>query len=322
MSQPLPERPAYFYSENDWIQLRAHFMGSILADIHLHKLAQNIGSSWPMKGADETPAKYLEYSYDELADAPGLKGQPARLQLLLEILKETASFDEPFQEMVDTAAPAEKSTTNTTEILRKLSIPPEYPLEYTALSPETRNLCAAEGAKTVGECVALFQSMAHTIILGGEVRQLLNGLVHLDSRALSGILPLRPGTRGFQLPEAIGILVRSLPAPEREACIDAAEQSNPTRPLADPAAEAAYAGLEKTLAGLLNWFPEDTPQLRELAKNENALNRYFVPLGDAAVESAAALLCRRFFSPAPATVEPAPPTGLVSRLTSFFRRQG
>src|SRR5690625_5277871 len=83
----LPARPKYTYSEEDWIQIRAHFMSSILADLHLHKLAQNIGASWPLRDLGETAAKYLEFSFDELAAAPGLDGHPARLQLLLDILE-------------------------------------------------------------------------------------------------------------------------------------------------------------------------------------------------------------------------------------------
>lgn len=321
----LPSRPTYSYTEDDWVQLRAHFMGSILADIHLHKLAQNIGASWPVKDKEETPSRYLEYSFAELADAPGLNGQPARLQLLLDILKETASFDDPFQDMVETTPNPAKSASNTVQMLQKLSIRSDYPVEFSGLSAESRSLCQEEGAPTIGEAVALFQGMAQSLIVGGEVRQFLNGLAHGDLHALAPFLPVRAGTRGFHLPEAIGLLFRSLPDSARNACIEDARRAPGGGTPASPIAVTTYDQLNARLPKLLEWFPEEAQVLRDRATSGGALDRFFITIGEADIEAAAAHLVRLHFRPAP-VVEAAAPApaaaprqGFMSRLGGLFR---
>lgn len=309
----LPTRPTYTYTEDDWVQLRAHFMGSILVDIHLHKLAQNIGAAWPAKGKDETPAKYLEYSFDELAKAPGLAGQPARLQLLFDILKETASFDDPFQDMMEGKPNPGKAAANSDQLLQKLGVPPEFPLEFTALSSETKELCENEEATTIGQCVALFQGMAQAIILGGEIRHLLNSLAHTDERAIATFLPLRPGTRGLHLAETLGIIIRNLPDAERDACLT----PSPENPQATAAVEV---GLALKMPALLEWFPEEGAQLGELISGGQPTDRFFHPLGDSVLEQACVRVARRHFAPPPPE-EPREekPSGLIGRVTGFFR---
>lgn len=312
MNMNLPERPIYTYTAEDWNQLRAHFMGSILVDIHLHKLAQNIGSSWPSKGKGETPAKYLEYSFEELAEAPGLAGQPARLQLLLDILKETASFDDPFQEMVEQTSNGDQPSFNSDTLLQKLAIPPDFPLEFTALSSDTKELCRSEGAVTIGQCVSLFQKMAQNVILGGEIRHLLNCLAHTDERGLSAFLPLRAGARGLHLAEAIGLLIRSLPESERIACLVSTPVS----------AEIASKGEKRVLhelPKLLEWFPEEAIDLRDSVLNGEAVERYFHSLNDPSLEHAAAHLASRYYRPQPKPAPEPQPSGLLHRVSGFFR---
>lgn len=311
MSKTTPARPTY--SEDDWIQIRAHFMGSILVDVHLHKLAKNMGASWPIKKKDESPAKYLEYSFEELANAPGLAGHPSRLQLLLDILKETASFDDPFQNMMEAKPEISTKSAATDQILQKLEISPDFPLKFTTLSSDTRELCEAEGAVTVGQCASLLQRMAQSVILGGEVRGFLNSLAHCDERALRQYLPLRPGTHGPRLAETYGILIRNLPDAQRAACL-APSHSN------QELLAQAQRQIQGDTAALLEWFPAEAAQLRENVAKGQDVERFFHPLGDAALEKAAARLAFRCFSPEPATgAEQAKSEGLVGRLTGLFR---
>lgn len=315
-SNTLPSRPTYSYTEDDWIQLRAHFMGSILVEVNLHKLAQNIGASWPIKDKDETPARYLDHSFEELINAPGINGQPSRLQLLLDILKETASFDDPFQEMVPSVPTQGQSGTTSEQMLSRLAIPPEYPVEFSALTIDTRSLCEAEGAETLKDAVTLFQSMAQSIIVGGEVRQFLNSLSHGDLHVLSQYLPVRPGTRGLHLAEAIGVFIRSLPESARLACIESPVPG--TAP--SPAAEAAFERLRARLPALLGWFPEEANTLRDLCARGEPVERFFVTLGQADLENAAARLARSHFGvAAPVVQEVAQAPGLMGRLSRFFR---
>jgi hypothetical protein len=311
MNKLLPARPTYQYTEEDWNQLRAHFMSSILVDTHLHKLAQNIGCSWPVKDKEETPARYLDYSFADLMTAPALKGQPARFQLLLDILKETASFDNPFQEMVPAGEPSQVAGGQASQWLRRVAVPLDYPVELTALSPDTRSLCHGEGAETILTAASLFQGMAQSVIVGGEVRQLLNGLAHADLHALARYLPVRPGARGIFLAEGIGVLLRSLTDSSKQIWLSAG--SDPEH--LPPAAEAVRQQLQARLMRLLPFFPEESGVVSELAQNGEALDRFFVSLGDPDLERGAALLIRCHFPP----VRQNAPEGFFGRLSKLFR---
>ena len=54
----------------EWDEVRTAFATSIMVDTSLSSLAQNLdGPDWPIKGADETPAKYIDLSHEEVIEA-------------------------------------------------------------------------------------------------------------------------------------------------------------------------------------------------------------------------------------------------------------
>jgi len=62
MSTPTEDRTA-----KDWDKVRMEFHTSIMVDTSLNSLAQNLdGPDWPIQGKEETPAKYIDLSFDEL----------------------------------------------------------------------------------------------------------------------------------------------------------------------------------------------------------------------------------------------------------------
>src|SRR3954468_15037202 len=92
----------------EWNEVRTAFASSIMVDTALSSLAQNLdGPDWPIKGKDETPAKYIDHNFEEVQELLQLKGQsPDRVDQLVSILKETLAFDSPFGEMVEQTASA------------------------------------------------------------------------------------------------------------------------------------------------------------------------------------------------------------------------
>jgi hypothetical protein len=73
----------------DWDDVRTAFATSIMVDTSLNSLAQNLdGPEWPIKNKDDTPAKYIDLSFEEVVELLQLKGQqPDRLDQLIGILK-------------------------------------------------------------------------------------------------------------------------------------------------------------------------------------------------------------------------------------------
>ncbi len=309
----LPTRPIYAHTSEDWSQLRAHFMSSMLMDTHLHKLAQNIGLSWPLRESGETPSKYLDYSFEELPTAPGLDGQPQRLTLLLDILKETAAFDQPFQGMVETAPPPAKKKETTVQLLKRNDIPPGYPVKFTGLSLATKDLCAAEGSVTLSDAIHFLQNLAQTVLVNGEVKQFLNALTHADTSALTRFLPIRAGSKGLHFAEAIALLIRSLPSGDYRL-LATAHHGARTGPAPD--CERIEEALCREIEHLFPWFHEEKSALAVLARSGEPIDRFFLHLNDPECEAIAKVLTLRLF---PRPVEEARPKSFMGKMSAFFR---
>jgi hypothetical protein len=247
----------------EWDQVRTAFATSIMVDTALSSLAQNLdGVDWPLAGKEETPAKYIDLEFDEAIELLQLKGQaPERFDQLVEILRETLAFDNPFGEMV---AQTEVASTRDNPLLKnlaKLEIPENFPIVLTALEPGTLEFCKLEQLTTLGEFAVFAQGMSQNVIVGGDFRKLLNALSHVDEAALAQVLPFRRGAKGLHLIEAVGQVA---PAPDAPARVEVA----------------------------VSWFRDELAALeRDLAAG-GSLARHFVVLGNPALEAKAVELLR------------------------------
>src|SRR3954466_2955287 len=203
----------------DWDDVRTAFASSIMVDTSLSSLAQNLdGPEWPIKGKDETPAKYIDLGFDEVVELLQLKGQaPDRIDQLINLLKETLAFDSPFGEMVEQTQAASERDNQLLKNLAKLDIPANFPIELTALEPGTLEFCKLEKLSTLGEFAVFAQGMSQNVIVGGDFKKLLNALSHVDEAALAEALPFRRGHKGLHLVEAVAQAAKSKDPAERTA---------------------------------------------------------------------------------------------------------
>ncbi len=206
------------YTEKDWDEIRTAFASSIMVDTQISSLAQNLdGPVWPVKAKDETPAKYIDMSYDEALELLALKGQSAdKFDLLISILKETLAFDTPFGDMVEQTQAAAVRDNPLLKNMSRIGIPENFPISLTALGSDTVEFCKLEHLKTLGEFAVFAQGMSQNVIIGGDFRKLLNALSNIDETTLVEILPFRKGSKGLHLVEALGQAVR-LPNPMPKA---------------------------------------------------------------------------------------------------------
>jgi hypothetical protein len=246
-----------------WDEVRTAFASSIMVDTSISSLAQNLdGPDWPIKGKDETPAKYIDHSFEEVAELLQLKGQsPDRIDQLIAILKETLAFDSPFGDMVEQTQAAEARDNPLLKNLAKLGIPENFPIALTALEPGTLEFCKLEKLTTLGEFAVFAQNMSQNVIVGGDFRKLLNALSHVDEGALAEVLPFRRGHKGLHLVEALGLAARAPDAAQR--------------------AEMATT-----------WFREDLAALEREVASGGSLERQFVVLGNPETERKAVALVR------------------------------
>lgn len=247
----------------DWDEVRSAFSTSIMVDTPLNSLAQNLDSpEWPVKGKEETPAKYIDLTFDEVVELLQLKGQkPERLDQLIGLLKETLAFDNPFGDMVVQTEAASARDNPLLKNLAKLGIPENFPITLTALEPGTLEFCKLEKLHTLGEFAVFAQGMSQNVIVGGDFRKLLNALSHVDEAALTGVMPFRRGQKGLHLIEALAHASR---APDAESRVEIA----------------------------VTWFRDDLAAIEKDLAAGGSLERHFVVLGDAALEERAADLLR------------------------------
>jgi hypothetical protein len=247
----------------EWDEVRKAFAESIMIDTQLSSLAQNLdGPDWPMKGKDETPAKYVDLTFGEVQEILVLKGQPTeRFDQLISILRETLAFDNPFGEMVEQTAESAARDNPLLKSLAKLGIPGDFPVKLTALNADTQEFCRLEKLSTLQEFAVFAQGMSQSVIVGGDFRKLLNALSHVDEAALAEVLPFRRGAKGLHLVEALAQATR----------------------VADPYAHAEQAKI---------WFSDQFNLMARDAASPAALARHFVVLGDAALEQKAAALLK------------------------------
>jgi hypothetical protein len=247
----------------EWDEIRKAFAESIMIDTQITSLAQNLdGADWPMKGKDETPAKYVDLTFAEVQEMLVLKGQPnERFDQLIAILRETLAFDDPFGDMVEQTAESTAKDNTLLKNLTKLGIPGDFPIKLTALSSDTLEFCRLEKLATLQEFAIFVQGMSQNVIVGGDFRKLLNALSHIDESALSEVLPFRMGAKGLHLVEALA---------------QATKQP-------DPVAHAEQAKI---------WFGDEFAILARDSSSPGALARHFVVLGNPSLEQKAAALLK------------------------------
>lgn len=278
MSEKTPATTA-----EEWDALRERFQASIMVDVSLDSLAQNVGiTGWPLKGKDETPAKYINYSFVELKLMPSLNGKPERVDLLADILRETMAFDDPFGDMVDQVEATSSQQDDIEKNLNRLGIPEEFPIFLTNIDQDAKDFCRREEITTVGEFVNFSKGMSQAVVVGGDFRALLNALAQPDEAGLAKFLPFRPGKTGIHLVEAIGLVVESLEDREKAALrkdfggtLIPGEDGG--RPMSTDDVEGLKERVHRRLDAMMEWFGDEKQQIADrLQDPEYSLDRYFV----------------------------------------------
>ncbi len=309
------------FTPKDWDDVRMAFSSSILVDTSLTSLAQNLeGVDWPLAGSDETPAAYIDLSFDEMRERLALRGQPPRVaDQLIDILKETLAFDNPFGDMVTQSEAAAAGDNPLVKNLEKLKIPSAFPIALTSLAPETLMFCRLENITTLGEFALTAQRMASTVIVGGDFRALLNALSNIDERTLARYLPFRPGSSGVHYLEGLSHAVSAQPVAIQAAlagqcAVKLPEAAEEMARSVQPEQLARAKGELLLHAGMLRGFCEEehAEMQRQIAAGADP-RRMVAVLGDPMTE---AIVADLITPPAP----PPAPVSLRDRLLRWWKK--
>ncbi len=285
------------YSAPHWNKLRASFQSSMLVDTRISSLAESLDTeNWPIKGKEETPAKYVDLTLSELQETPEMQANPERIRLLIDILEGTLAFDDPFGEMVQAEEASASEDNEVLKNLNRLQISPNFPLTLIHLSPESKTLCANQQLNTLKEFAEFSQNMAQHIVLAGDFRRLLNALAHIDEKTIAAYLPYRSGTKGLHLPEAVALLIDSLTTEERLGLyhryggrLDTEEINLANKPGRQRLNDLEQE-LRERLRPVFEWFTKERDDLRSALEYNQPIERFFVPLNDPVKETIAVRL--------------------------------
>jgi hypothetical protein len=285
------------YTEQDWDDIRMAFHTSIMVDTSLVSLAQNLDTDeWPLVGADETPAKYIDLGYAELARTLALAGSPESLNHLITILRETMAFDNPFGEMVQQTEVHGEKDNQLLKNFAKVDIPESYPIGLTQLSSETIEFCQRENLTTLGQFAVFAQSMSKTVIVSGDFRKLLNAISHIDENALAELMPFRPGSKGLHLAEALALPVNVLAPATRFALLRSfgaqltREEALEAAALSEEDVTAAAAALRARADQFFTWFADELAELKAQINEGGSIERYLMVLNDPVAETLVSVL--------------------------------
>ncbi|MCC5788219.1 MAG: hypothetical protein JJT75_01185 [Opitutales bacterium] len=284
MSDPKTELK---YTAEDWDRIRKQFLTSMMIDTKLSSLAENLDSPpWPLEGSDETPDKYMDYEFGELIELPELKDHPERINLLLNILEETMSFDDPFGDMVDIVESEENKEEGLLEVLDKLHINRKFPISLSALTAETLEFLQQEEIETLDDFVVFSQNMAQNIVLGGDFREFLNALSNNEEKGISKYIPFRYGEKGLHLPEAIAQSFSNFREEEIFALLAkygrqiSDEEAEKAEEVSSNRIQQIEKKLQSRLQKIFNWFDKQRDHLKSISNDERQLERYFAVLHD------------------------------------------
>ncbi|MGB0257369.1 MAG: hypothetical protein ACPGES_01840 [Coraliomargarita sp.] len=315
----MSKQTAEIYNSDAWERLRERFAGSEMRDMELNILGQNAGKSWPFKGSDETPAKYLEFDFDDLGSVPGLIGKKRRIQVLMDILTETLAFDDPFAEMADKVEADGEHDVTYERVIVRFEIPEAYPAEFMAFDSEARALIKNQGCQTLGEVVRYIVDLPFDSTGAEDLKTFLNLLGHKDELGIGRYIPYRRGKPGFHLAEAVGLIAANLP---EQLQLELLSQTGmELKPDEDAKLEAASTltleGQLKTaleqLDAVAEWFTDEAAGLQQLIEEGGSYQRYFITINNSRTERIALALARiKFGDP---TQER---TGLMAKLSGIF----
>lgn len=280
------------FTAEEWDKLRYLFQDSVMAKTNLGKLAQNMGTKWPIRGKNETPGKYTSHNLESLMEMPEFYGKENRLPLLYSILKETQSLDDPFSDMVSHLDKVAHQEGSPKAVLGQLEIPLDFPVELANFTRETLSLCRSEGIHTISEFVDFARKSAKSVIISGDYRLLLNALTQLDKKVLKVFLPIREDHNGIFLAEAIGHLARQMSDKQAASLLEAYQISTTraswqnTASLQKQELQSLFGELKLAVRKRMDLMPEQAQQLRHAVDSgEAARVRYFVSLRDPDLES-------------------------------------
>ncbi len=324
----------------EWDKVRKAFAKSLMLELKLSSLADNLElDAWPIEGQEETPSKYTEFTLEELSVMGEFHGKPARIDHLFKILKENLAQDEEFEEMVIPINQQLDKTDVLLQVLRRKEIPLDYPFALLILPKNIRETTPTEQVKTLGQFVQFYQKISEKGVVLGEIKAILQAISSGDEVRMATWMPLRPGTDGFHLIEAVALTVKTLDQDTLKSLLKKygkkidAQDDYMLKSSWQSLAQKGESTLQSNLAELAPLFKDNMGEIRGIVTGGESmeLDRYLLQLGDSDLELIVAHALIRFTKASkpegiPASAQPTEepeetPRGIFGKIKSLFGRK-
>ncbi len=315
----MTNQPLDLYNEKTWEFLRGRYSDSIMKTTEVAVLGQSLGISWPFKGSDETPEKYMEFSFEELHHVPGLIGKKSRITTLFKILNGMLEFDDPFGDMADSVEAGNEIDDTFEKLLATLDIPVDYPASFVHLSGEAIELICDPDIETLLDIIHVAQMLDPDTDEAPDLRMFLNSLAHKDEVGICNHLPYRRGQHGLHLAEAFGLIAGDLDEGvqlellKQYGDIMTTEEEAVRSAVPEEEIEAQLASAMKQVRARCDYFKQEAAALKNTFHEETAPERFFIIIDDHRLERVAVSLARTQFG-----MGDKQKTGLLGKISGLF----
>jgi hypothetical protein len=203
---PVKQEQQLPFTSEEWDSLRFELQNTVIAKTNLCSLAKNLGCTWPIRGKDETPERYMHFTLGELVEMPEIFGKGNRLELLYSILLDTKHLDDPFTDMIQHLDEVAQEKIEPQTPMQQLEVPPEFPVELINFTRKTQGLCREGGHDTLESLIKFLEHNQSAARINGEFREFYDNYRNVDRARLRKFLPIREGSKGIFLTEALGLI--------------------------------------------------------------------------------------------------------------------
>ena len=205
-----------------WDTVAYRAQGSPFEDLSISCLAKSGGTRPWIRGKgknkNDTVARYVYLSFDELMEVEGLDRKSALL--LLEICEATFRFEQECEDIGAFGGIDQEANAQRMRFVEEFGLYRDFPIRLSNLDADVRELCVAEGVETFIQLMEFLDRLSDKSWIGGTFRELQNVFAHGDEKGLTRFFPYRVGHRGFHFPEAISFCLSRLSKTELQSVFE------------------------------------------------------------------------------------------------------
>ncbi len=204
-----------------WDKVAFRAQKSDFEDLTVLCLSRNAGTRpWvrPDKEKNDTVGRYSHLTMEELLKVENLDLES--IEYLIDLFETVFLFENEVQGIGRADDIEAQANIARARHIEDLGLFLDFPVRFSNIEPELRELCADEEIITLEDLMAFLDRLSEKAWFGGAFQHLQNVFAYGGEERLARLFPFRAGHRGFHLPEALSICLNRLPNEDLQAIYD------------------------------------------------------------------------------------------------------